>query len=440
MNISTQAQAVLLLNAWFSKPEKGEPKPLTPAEWGRLALWLRDNQRSPEGLLAEQDALDDLRRWQDRSITAERVTWLLGRSGGLGLALERWERAGLWVMIRSDADYPGRLKKRLGVQAPPLFFGCGSRRLLAGGGLAVVGSRDANPGDLAFTEHLGARAARQGLSVVSGGARGVDEAAMLGALEKGGNAVGVVADQLLRAATSSQYRKALMAGNLVLISPFNPEVRFEVGNAMARNKYIYCLSDAAVVVTSSQGKGGTWSGAIENLKRGWVPLWVKGPAESSSSSGNAALVKQGARWLPDSAPALSALFAHDTTPGPTGNQQSLFDSNAQPVEPPVVNEPALTESGAVVPGKDDALTAEDVSKPSVTSVAPAVSPTGVMSLYDAFLLKLEDETRTGAAKPDLLQEQLGLCRAQLNVWLKRAVEEGQVEKLKSPVRYRHVRR
>jgi hypothetical protein len=42
-------------------------------------------------------------------------------------------------------------------------------------------------------------------------------------------------------------------------------------------------------VTSSQGKGGTWSGAIENLKRGWVPLWVKGLAESSSGSGNAAL-------------------------------------------------------------------------------------------------------------------------------------------------------
>jgi hypothetical protein len=55
-------------------------------------------------------------------------------------------------------------------------------------------------------------------------------------------------------------------------------------------------------VTSSQGKGGTWSGAIENLKRGWVPLWVKGLAESSSGSGNAALIQQGARWLPDDTP------------------------------------------------------------------------------------------------------------------------------------------
>ncbi len=440
MNISTQAQAVLLLNAWFSKPEKGEPKPLTPAEWGRLALWLRDNQRSPEGLLAEQEALADLDRWQDRSITAERVAWLLGRSGGLGLALERWERAGLWVMIRSDADYPARLKKRLGVQAPPLFFGCGSRRLLSGGGLAVVGSRDANPDDLAFTEHLGASAAQQGFSVVSGGARGVDEAAMLGALEKGGTAVGVVADQLLRAATSSKYRKALMAGKLVLISPFNPEARFEVGNAMARNKYIYCLSDAAVVVTSSQGKGGTWSGAIENRKRGWVPLWVKGPAESSSGSGNAALVQQGARWLPDNAPAISALLAHDTTPGSVSNQQGLFDSLAQPVQPTVVNDPPVLASGAGGSEKDNVRSVKDVSKPSAAPAAPVASLADVLSLYDVFLLKLEDETRAGAVKPDLLQDQLGLCRTQLQDWLKRAVEEGRAEKLKSPVRYRHIGR
>ena len=31
----------------------------------------------------------------------------------MGLALEKWQRAGLWVMTRSDADYPVRLKKRL---------------------------------------------------------------------------------------------------------------------------------------------------------------------------------------------------------------------------------------------------------------------------------------------------------------------------------------
>jgi len=74
---------------------------------------------------------------------------------------------------------------------------------------------------------------------------------MLGALEHGGTSVGVLADSLLRSATSAQYRKQIMSGDLVLVTPFNPEAGFNVGNAVTRNRYIYCLADAAVVVSST---------------------------------------------------------------------------------------------------------------------------------------------------------------------------------------------
>src|SRR3990172_8427415 len=97
---------------------------------------------------------------------------------------------------------------------------------------------------------------------------------MLGALEHEGTVIGVLADSLLKAATSNKYRKYLVNNNLVLISPYYPEAGFNAGNAMSRNKYIYCLTDAAIVVQSGT-EGGTWNGAIENLKKEWVPLWVK---------------------------------------------------------------------------------------------------------------------------------------------------------------------
>jgi predicted Rossmann fold nucleotide-binding protein DprA/Smf involved in DNA uptake len=308
MSTSPQTQAVLLLTVWLTKPAKDEPKPLTPTEWGRFAAWLKSQEKSPEMLLAGADPADCLQGWLDRTITPDRLRYLLGRSGALGLALERWQRAGLWVMTRSDADYPSRLKKRLTLEAPPVLFGCGSRQLLDQGGVAVVGSRAARPEDLDFTSRLGAEIAAQGFSVVSGGAAGVDETAMLGALAKEGTASGVLADNLLRAALSAKYRKGLMSKNLVLVSPFNPEAPFNVGNAMARNKYIYCLADAGVVVTTSKETGGTWTGAIENLKNGWVPLWVK--ENGDADSGNAALVQRGARWLPASI-AVSSLVAQE---------------------------------------------------------------------------------------------------------------------------------
>jgi predicted Rossmann fold nucleotide-binding protein DprA/Smf involved in DNA uptake len=224
------------------------------------------------------------------------------------LALEKWQRAGLWLLTLSDGEYPTRSRARLGRKAPPVLFGCGSRRLLNRGGVAVVGSRNATEADLSFASELGAEAAQQGLSIVSGGARGIDDAAMAGALAAEGTAVGVLADSLLRAATSARHRDYLMDNNLTLVSPFNPEAGFDVGNAMARNRYIYCLADAAIVVSSSRDKGGTWNGAVENLRRNWVPLWVAKP-QGTEASGNGDLVRHGGRWLPPGRLELAALAA-----------------------------------------------------------------------------------------------------------------------------------
>jgi predicted Rossmann fold nucleotide-binding protein DprA/Smf involved in DNA uptake len=323
MRTDAQAQAVLLLTTHLPKAAArgvGAPRPLSAAEWGRFALGLKERGLAPEALLAGDPAAL-LAGWGDQAVTGDRIRALLARGAVLALALERWQRAGLWVLIRSDPEHPERLKRLLKTESPPVLFGCGDRGLLQRGGIAVVGSRDAGEDDLAFTTHLAGRIAAQGASLVSGGARGVDEAALLGALAAGGTAVGVLADSLLRTATSAKYRKGLMGNGLVLVSPFQPEAGFDAGNAMARNRYVYCLADAAVVIASGREQGGTWNGAVENLRHGWTPLWIK-PSQDTGS-GNAELVRRGARWLPPGDPELAAL----AQPGPPSLQEerSLFD-------------------------------------------------------------------------------------------------------------------
>jgi predicted Rossmann fold nucleotide-binding protein DprA/Smf involved in DNA uptake len=395
MNTSPQTQAILLMTVWFTKAGKDDPKPLSPTEWGRFAAWLKDQEKSPEALLTSRDPLDCLEGWLDRSITPDRILHLLGRSAALGLALEKWQRAGLWVMTRSDPDYPVRLKRHLKFDAPPVLFGCGNRRLLDQGGIAVVGSRAAAEQDLAYTSRLGAQIAAQGRSVISGGARGIDEAAMLGALENEGTAAGVLADSLLRAATSAKYRKGLMKNDLALVSPFNPEAGFDVGNAMRRNRYIYCLADAGIVVTTSKESGGTWNGAIENLKHGWVPLWIKENADPDS--GSAALVERGARWLPPGDPDVGAL----TSRGP----QDLMPT---------------------APSPSDILEVE-TTKPPV--------PSDHLSFYELFLQRLEALTSKHPLGLEDLVQQIDVNAAQMKDWLKRAETEGRITKTKKPVRY-----
>ena len=113
-----------------------------------------------------------------------------------------------------------------------------------------------------------------------------------------------------------------MASNLVLLCPYHPEAKFNVGNAMSRNKFIYLKSKATFVVHSGL-KGGTWTGAIENVNNKWVPIFVK--QNKDSNSGNLLLLKKGAQELPASVDEISFKFNNEThnllTP-----QVNLFNS------------------------------------------------------------------------------------------------------------------
>jgi DNA processing protein len=148
--------------------------------------------------------------------------------------------------------------------------------LLESGGLAVVGSRHVDDSLIDYTMAVGRLAARAGRTLVSGGAKGIDQAAMRGALEAGGKVSGVLADSLEKTTMNREHRNLLLDGQLVLISPYDPSAGFNVGNAMQRNKLIYALADASLVVSSDLNKGGTWTGAVEQLdKLKFVPVYVR---------------------------------------------------------------------------------------------------------------------------------------------------------------------
>ncbi|PLY39131.1 DNA-processing protein DprA [Pectobacterium carotovorum] len=429
MNLSPTAQATLLLTCYFSKVSVDDPKPLTNTEWGRFALWLKEKSLSPADLLMP-DPTAQLSGWHDSRVSVARIVQLLGRGHSLALAIEKWQRAGLWVVTRSDYDYPKRLKQRLKSDSPPVLFGCGNRTLLNSSGLAVVGSRNANATDLSFTHQVGIQAAADDIAIVSGGARGVDETAMLGAMSQGGVVIGVMADSLLKASTSTKWRKGLMEGRAVLVSPFHPEAGFSTGNAMARNKYIYCLAESALVVHSGKN-GGTFSGAQENLKKGWVPLWVKPTDEESA--GNADLVIAGGRWCDMDWRSLSITgLLEQVNPVSTsvalGGQGSLFlreeQQTAQSDQPD--SQKACAEN--IASTIDESLaTAEKIN---VLQGEP-------IDFYTLFLQELS-RLAVETVSLDELISLTALHKSQLTVWLQRAVDEGVISKHDRPIRYQWI--
>lgn len=424
MGISANTQAVLLLTTHFPKSQRDAAVPLTPREWGRFSEWLQSRSLMPESLLRE-DLNVVLQGWQNRDGFLERMKRLLERGAALSLSMDKWLRSGLWVMTCFDSDYPVRLKHHLESNAPAVLFGCGRRDLLGGGGLAVVGSRDACERDLAYSRKLGAMVSQSGHSVISGGARGVDESAMLGALQDEGTAVGVMAENLLRACLSVKYRRYLLDNNLTLLSPFNPEAGFNVGNAMQRNKYIYCLADVALVVHAGRD-GGTWNGATENLARNWVPLWVK--TTDDREAGNSDLIGRGATVAPADLNHLNVERLFESCRGSRTVDTDLL-SHASNADKAMASE--IMASGKDTP---DPRPEEQVIGDGQLRHLPS-SDAAQLSFYQFFLGQIQQKCSNEPQTPDYLIKEFQITKSQLQEWLKRAVSEGLIKKVQKPVRY-----
>ena len=295
--LSLNTQAILLLTAplLFSKNNSKQDL-LTNNDYKNLARHLRDMGKQPSDLLSnnENELLNDCKVVIDKS----RIERLLARGFLLAQNFKYWSERSIWVVSRADENYPSRLKSRLKENAPPVIYGCGDIKITENGGFAVVGSRLINSDLMEYTKEIGRLAARSHKTIISGGAKGVDISAIQGSLEEGGKACGFLSDSLEKAAMDRGNRDSLMNNQLVLITANDPRAYFTVGFAMQRNKYIYALADASLVVNSDLEQGGTWAGAQEQLEKfHMVPVYVRSTGERSP--GIDGLIKKGAMLWPN---------------------------------------------------------------------------------------------------------------------------------------------
>jgi predicted Rossmann fold nucleotide-binding protein DprA/Smf involved in DNA uptake len=298
MDLTPDAQAILLLCSRLMASDEQGLEPLTLREWNSLARRMLDFSLRTPGELLGLSTVDLQAELSLPVELAERVAMLLERGGGLAIELERLESWGIWIRTRADNDYPSRLRDRLKNAAPPILFGAGEPALIGQPGLAVVGSRDVDEQGKRCAEYVGNACAHEGLVLYSGGARGVDSISTQAALQARGTAVGVLAHSLEKAIRTPEAREKLTSGDLALITPYSPEAGFSIGAAMGRNKLIYALADYALVIASDAGAGGTWAGATEALKAGWLPVFVL--EGQSVPDGNRQLIEKGATPFPES--------------------------------------------------------------------------------------------------------------------------------------------
>lgn len=239
------------------------------------------NQRIIEGIRTIRSQTDPLRVYED--ITNK------------GIKVLTWE----------DKEYPEKLFAI--DQPPPVIYLKGTIKPEDRWSVAIVGTRRVTSYGRQVTEQTSAYLARNGMTVVSGLARGVDGVAHQTALNNGGRTIAVLGSGLDQIYPPEHRQLAeRIIENGAVISDYHPGTPPDASNFPPRNRIISGLSLATVVVEAGETSGALITATFA-AEQGREVFAVPGPIYAPQSKGTNRLIHEGAQPLLDPADIIDSL-------------------------------------------------------------------------------------------------------------------------------------
>ena len=269
------------------------------------------------------------------------------------------------VLLATDAEYPASMRGDFA--APAVLFAKGDVSAFANRRVGIIGTRAASAAGRHFARRLGRELAHNGVSVVSGLARGIDAAAHRGVIDAcdatssvASNGKSHLAGPIAPNIESSIAAPiaapiAVVASGLdviypreharlwqqvaergVIVSESPPGCAPDAFRFPLRNRMLAMASELLVVV-ESRATGGSMITVDEAAKRGITVLAVPGSPHSDTSAGTNALIAQGATSVCDVADVLVALgidhhrlaASSDARPRPSAADKVVLDALAR---------------------------------------------------------------------------------------------------------------
>lgn len=250
-------------------------------EFGSLSTAWNATERQLQGAGLEEQPLNNLLRVRQQiDLEAE---------------LEKVNKAGSVLITLDDERYPAPLKALH--DAPPVLYVRGTLTPSDHFALSIVGTRKATKYGLDVAYDLAKQLARQGITIISGLAHGIDSAAHRGALDGGNRTLAILGcgiDTIYPSSNRDLAQKITHNGALVSEFPLGtpPEGR----NFPRRNRIISGLALGVLVVEAPENSGAIITATIA-AEQGREVFAVPGNIYSPTSSGTNRLIQDGAKLV-----------------------------------------------------------------------------------------------------------------------------------------------
>jgi DNA processing protein len=344
---------------------------------------------SPDAALAaspsQLEQVPGIGRTRARALTAT----LREGQPAIDAELELAARHGVRLIAIGDADYPPLLAQI--PDPPPILYIRGRRDLEADQyPVAIVGSRKCTAYGLEQAERFAGVLGRSGLTIVSGGARGIDSGAHRGSLRAGGRTIAVMGCGLAHTYPPENrelFDQIVNTDRGWLVSELPMDTAPAAENFPARNRIISGLSLGVIVLEAGRQSGSLITARMAGDEHGREVMAIPGRVDSAASEGTHALLKEGAALLVTSPGDVLALLETPARHHHAGTHEARY---ALPTRE--ANE-LLSTHGA----DDDA----DAQSPETTLFAgspPATRPPapGISPLQQQILDALETPTTADA--------------------------------------------
>lgn len=273
-------------------------KGIGPTRLQHLINYFGDIQRAWEASPSELQAAELGERFI-QSLIETRM------SSRLDETMELLHQKDIRVLTWEDPNYPRRLKEVN--QSPPVLYLQGELLAEDHWAVAIVGTRRISTYGRQVAEQLGAELAQNGITVVSGLARGIDATAHQACLKNGGRTLAVLGCgvDIVYPPEHRQLAQQVIA-NGALISDYPPGTAPEAINFPPRNRIISGLSQAVVVVEAGKKSGALITAAFA-AEQGRQVFAIPGNIYAPLCKGPNQLIYDGAQILPDTKTLLEAL-------------------------------------------------------------------------------------------------------------------------------------